>query len=347
MRIAFAIPGDIDAPSGGYRYDRRMLGELRALGHDVTHLVLDGAFPVPTSAEAARAADALAAADADVLLVDGLAFSAMPADALGAVQTPMVALIHHPLALETGLSAAAAAHHREMETAALGQAAGVVVTSPPTGESLVAAYGVPAARISVAVPGLDPAWHQERRPVDPPLIVAVASIIARKGYDVLIAALTEISDMPWRCAIIGSKDWDPILASSLETSIEPLAGRIMLTGELDEPNIRRHYADASVFALATRYEGFGMVFLEAMAAGLPVVTTRGGAVPTVVPPDAGILVDVDDVGAFAAGLRTVLSDPACAERLCAGARRAARSAVRWEDSAAVIAARLAEVVTAP
>ncbi len=346
MRIAFAIPGDIDAPSGGYRYDRRMLAELTARGHTVSHLVLDGAFPAPSDAEAAGAVDALASAAADVLLVDGLAFGTLPAEALARVPTPIVALVHHPLALETGLTPAAAAHHKAVETAALARARGVVVTSPPTADSLMADYAVPAEAITVAVPGLDPSWYQPRAPLAPPLIVAVASIIPRKGYDVLIAALSRLTDIPWRCVIIGSKDWDPPLAASLERQIAPFADRVTLAGALNEDEIRRHYAAASVFALATRYEGFGMVFLEAMASGLPVVTTRGGAVPSVVPPDAGLLVAVDDDAAFADALLTVLTDADLAARLATGARSAAEGAVRWEDSAAAIEDRLSRAMAA-
>ena len=342
MKIAFAIPGDITTPTGGYNYDRRILAGLRAMGHDVSHLALGDGFPDPGEDDVLRAIAALAEAEADVLLVDGLAFGALPLEGLRRVATPMVALVHHPLALETGLSEEAAERHRRIEAAALTAAAGVIVTSPTTRDTLLADYGVPAEAVTVAVPGLDPQWNQRRAEITPPLIVSVGSIISRKGHDSLLYALREIKDIPWRAVIVGSKAWDAPLVAQLERIADPIADRIELPGALSEDDIRSLYAKASVFTLATRYEGFGMVFLEAMAAGLPVVATRGGAVPSVVPADAGLLVAVDDVPALAAALRTVLTDPATASRLAAGARRAAAAAARWEDSAALVADRLSD-----
>ncbi|ORE92006.1 glycosyltransferase [Stappia sp. 22II-S9-Z10] len=351
MRIAFAIPGDIDTPTGGYRYDRRILAELRAAGHEVGHVVLNGGFPDPLPEEAEAAIATLAALEADAVLVDGLAFSALPVEGLRSVRAPLVALIHHPLALETGLSPAAAAAHRSRETAALTAAAGVVVTSEPTRDTLLADYAVPPDRIDVAVPGLDPSWFQQRDPSPEgdavPLIVSVGSIISRKGHDVLLDALGRLMDHPWRAVVIGSKTWDSSLTAALERQISHLGGRASLAGALSEEDIRAHYRAASVFSLATRYEGFGMVFLEAMASGLPVVGTRGGAVPSVVPDSAGLLVDVDDPAALAAALRRVLTEPAFAARLSHGAREAARSATSWAESAALIARRLEAASRAP
>ncbi|RAI04050.1 glycosyl transferase family 1 [Acuticoccus sediminis] len=346
MRIAFAIPGDIDAPSGGYRYDRRMLAELRALGHEVTHLVLPGSFPDPSASDIDETIAALRAADADVLLVDGLAYSVLPASALRQVKAPLVALVHHPLALETGLSEADATRYGAAERSALTVATRVVVTSPPTADTLVSDFAVPREAITVAVPGLDPRWQQPRTPVTPPKIVAVGSLIARKGHDVLLDALSRIMDIPWEGVIIGSNAWDPETAAGIEAMAAPMADRLTLTGALHEDDIRQHYAGSTLFTLATRYEGFGMVFLEAMASGLPIVATRGGAVPSVVPPEAGVLVDVDDPVALADALRRVLTDETLAARLSDGARAAAKDAATWEMSAAAIADCLSGAVGA-
>lgn len=340
MRIGFAIPGDIDTPTGGYAYDRHILAALSAAGYEMQHIVLPASFPTPRADEIAAAIAALASAAVDVLLIDGLAFGALPAAKLAEVATPMVALVHHPLALETGLSADDAARHTQVERAALAVARGVVVTSGPTAQILTADYGVAAASLTIAPPGLDPAWRQARAPVAPPLVVGVGSIIARKGHDVLVAALGEIADLDWQAVIVGSTTWDPALADRLRAAAAPLGPRVAFPGALPEDDIRRLYRTASVFALATRYEGFGMVFLEAMAAGLPVVATRGGAVPSVVPSDAGCLVPVDDAPAFGAALRQVLTDAPHATILSDGARRAAASAATWTDSAGLIAARL-------
>ena len=89
-----------------------------------------------------------------------------------------------------------------------------------------------------------------------------------------------------------------------------LAERVRCPGELDQAALDALYAQASVFALATRYEGYGMVFAEALVRGLPIVSCRTGAVPDTVPDGTGVLVGVDDGPAFAAALARLLDDPA-------------------------------------
>lgn len=341
MRIAFAVPGSIDAPTGGTRYDRAVLAALRAAGHEVALLALGDSFPDPTIRDREHALAALAAVPPDTpLLVDGLAFGVLPAEALARLRAPLVTLVHHPLALETGLSADRAAALEVMERAALAHADGVVVTSPSTRDELVAHYHVPAGAITVAVPGLDPSWRQTRQPEDPPLIVSVGSVVPRKGFDVLLDALGRIADRPWRAVIAGSLDREAASVEALRSAAAVLGERVTIGGEMPEADIRALYASATVFALATRYEGFGMVFMEAMASGLPVVATAGGAVPDVVPPEAGLVVPVDDAVAMADALRRVLDDAELAARLSAGARLASDRAERWEDTAARIADRL-------
>lgn len=347
MTVAFAYPGNLATLTGGYGYDRRLVAGLRDAGHDVALVHLAGAFPEPTGADIAGALARLAAVPAEaVLIVDGLAYGTLPSAGLAAVRAPLVALVHHPLALETGVDAARAPAIAATERAALARAAAVVVTSPATRDTLVADYAVPAAAITVALPGLDPAWRQQRTPSEPPLIVSVGSVIPRKGFDVLAAALAAIADLDWRAVIVGGLDRAPDTTARLRAQIAPLGERIVLAGEASEPEIRALYAGATLFALATRYEGFGMVFAEAMAAGLPVVATRGGAVPGVVPASAGILAPVDDVAEVATALRHILTDPELAAALSQGARNAASAFGSWDETAAAVSAALARAGTA-
>lgn len=338
MTIAFAYPGDLETLTGGYGYDRRLIAALREAGETVDLLPLPGAFPDAAHADVEAAAARLAAVPADTaLVVDGLAYGALPAAALTDVTAPLVALCHHPLALETGVDPALAPAMAATERAALALADAVVVTSPTTAAILSADYGVPADGITVALPGLDPSWGRiVRAPATPPLVVSVGSLIPRKGHDVLIAALASLADLPWRAVIVGGHDHSPETVAALQAQAAPLGGRVALPGSAREAELRALYAEATVFALATRYEGFGMVFAEAMAAGLPIVATSGGAVPDVVPAGAGLLVPVDDVAAVAAALRSVLADPALAARLSDGARAAAARFGDWDTTAAAV-----------
>src|SRR5258708_2345675 len=116
----FAIPGDIGLPTGGYMYDRRVLALLPLMGVAARHLRLPGTFPDPSAADLDETAWLLGAvAPGDVVLVDGLAYGAMPGDVIGRVRAPIVALVHHPLCLEAGLAEARQDALHTLETAAL------------------------------------------------------------------------------------------------------------------------------------------------------------------------------------------------------------------------------------
>ena len=144
-RAVFAVPGDLDTPTGGYAYDRRIAAELRTAGWALQWLRLPDGFPHPSAAALSSAYAQLARQQqGTALLIDGLALGAMPdvSKVLGP-RRPLVALVHHPLALETGLDPGRAAQLRASERAALAAARRVVATSRATARVLAADYGVP------------------------------------------------------------------------------------------------------------------------------------------------------------------------------------------------------------
>jgi len=115
-----------------------------------------------------------------------------------------------------------------------------------------------------------------------------------------------------------------------------LEDRIDFPGELGGPELDGLYHSASIFVLATHYEGYGMVLSEALARGLPVLSTRGGAVPDTVPPEAGMLVPPGDELALAVALEDLLSDPEGGARrteLAEGSLRHGRSLSTWSEAA--------------
>ena len=123
-RIAFAVPGDLATPTGGYRYDRRIIQELRRLGWQVDVLDLGDGFPFPSVAQRATALVILSAVPGGCpIVLDGLAFGALPEAGALRSRTPLIALVHQPLALESGLDTAQADVFRESERAALAAAA--------------------------------------------------------------------------------------------------------------------------------------------------------------------------------------------------------------------------------
>jgi hypothetical protein len=333
---AFAIPGDIDRKTGGFIYEKNLLGALRAQGREVAHLVLPASFPDPSAADTDAAVRALAALPADrPVILDGLVYGAIDTAGLATVAAPLVAMIHHPLGLETGLPHARAAELLRREAANLALAARVLVPSAHTARILAADFGVDPGIITIATPGFGPP-DPRRAPVDPPLILAVGLIAARKGHDVLIAALARIAHLPWQARIVGGTH-DAAVLRALRAQAEGLGlhDRLAFLGSMDAAALGDLYTKATVFALATRYEGYGMVFGEALLHGLPIVTCAAGAVPDTVPPGTGLLVPVDDAAAFAAALRRLLTDPAERARMARASTAAGQALPSWADTAAV------------
>ena len=339
---AFAIPGDLATLTGGYIYERRLLEGLRARGRDVAHLRLGASFPDPTPADMADAAAELAALDPGrALILDGLVFGSIETAALARVRAPVVAMIHHPLAHETGLSPARRDHLFRTERDNLALAAHVLVPSPHTAALLASDYGVAPGRITVARPGTDRPPPRDTAPAVPPLILSVGIQHPRKGHDILLAALARIAALDWQAVIVGSR-YDAAHAAELDRLHARLGfgGRVRMAGRVGAEDLADLYARASVFALATRYEGYGIVLDEAMAHGLPVVSCRTGAVPETVAPDAGILVAPDDAPAFAGALATVLSDTPLRAAMAAASARAGAALPGWDDTARIAGAVL-------
>lgn len=339
----FLLPGDWHTPTGGYTYDRRLALSLRDAGWAVTPQVMEGAWPWPATADLAAASARIATwPDGTLVVADGLAFGALASEVRPHAQRlRWVALVHHPLHLETGLNAADSARLRVHEAQALQLARQVVVTSRSTAGD-VAAMGVPNARIAVVEPGTDPspAVHTAPPQGGPVQLLCVATLTPRKGHAVLLQALTGLMHLPWVLHLVGSTERDPGTAARLRALAMPLGERVVWHGELPGTALHAHYGAADVFVLPSLYEGYGMVVAEAIAHGLPVVTTDGGALAHTLPPHAGLQVPAGDAPALQAALERVLVDAALRARLAAGARAAATALPTWPQQAGRFAAVL-------
>ncbi|HZD27497.1 MAG TPA: glycosyltransferase family 4 protein [Xanthobacteraceae bacterium] len=337
--VFFAVPGDLGTPTGGYTYDRRIVAELPALGWRPEVVNLGDGFPCPTAETRARACARLSAlAHGRPLVIDGLAFGALPDAAHGLrPRHPLVALVHHPLALESGLSAAESAALRASERVALACARHVVATSARVARLLVDDYGVTPEGMSVVQPGTDRVPARPRNENSVVKLLAVGSLIPRKGYDVLVAALARLSHLPWRLTVVGDCGRSPQTARQVRADIARLglADQVTLLGTVGADELAPLYASADLFVLPSRFEGYGMAYAEAIAHGVPVVGTTAGAIPETVPADAGVLVAPDNVEAFAAALQRLIANAGERERLAAGARAA--SFPSWREQAMLFA----------
>lgn len=334
MRVAFAIPGDLATPTGGYAYARRLIREAPRQGIALEPLALPDGFPRPTRAMLSETAERLGAVPGDrPVLIDGLALGVLPGSVLDACASPIVALCHHPLALETGVAPEDVQVLRDSERAALARCAAVITTSHATAEILASDYGVPGARVTVAQPGTDPA---PRAATGGPgcRILSVGSLTRRKGHDRLIRALARIEGADWSLRIVGPAR-DPRVAEELANLIadEGLEDRVVLAGEVGMAELAAAYQSADLFALASAYEGFGMAFAEAMAHGLPVL---GLTCPAVEEATAGAarLVDERD---FARELARLIRDTETRADLAERCWTAAQTLLRWPQTMAIVA----------
>jgi glycosyltransferase involved in cell wall biosynthesis len=340
-RFVFAVPGDLATPTGGYAYDRRMVAELVGLGWDVEVADIGNEFPRPSAyALGAARARLMAVRTGTPIVVDGLAFGVLPELATDLhVDHPLIALVHHPLALEAGIPAAEAQSFRRQERAALAFADSVIVTSPSTGRLLASDYGVEPDDITIARPGSEPKTLAHGSADGSVALLAVGSLVRRKGYDVLVTALAEVRDLPWRLTIAGDRTRSPATTAALEADILRLGlgERIAVPGAVSDERLASLHADADLFVLPSRFEGYGMAFAEAIAHGLPVVGTTAGAIPDTVPEGAGILVPPDDAAALAQALRRLIGDDGERKTFAAAAHAAAARLPTWRQSAEAFA----------
>lgn len=345
--LSFVLPGDLATRTGGYGYDREIIAGLRELGWQVDVHSLDASFPFPSAAALASASETLAALPKDQLvIVDGLAFGAMPDLAEAeARRLKLVGLVHHPLALETGLTAAQIDYFKDAERRALAATRAVIVTSAAT-RSTLRDYAVVPDHITVAEPGTAPAPAASGSGSDTVSLLCVASLTARKGHDLLFAALAGLKDFAWRLQCIGGAMGDDRMLASLQDQVRGhgLLERVYFAGEGDDAMVARAYAAADAFVLPTRYEGYGMVVAEALARGLPVISTRTGAIAELVGDAAGLIVPPGDATALRLALHRFLADAEFRVSLRQGALAVRRRLPQWQDSARKIAAVLEKVL---
>src|ERR1700736_6716400 len=234
--LVLIVPGSLETVSGGYAYDRRMVAGLRDRGWSVAVEELDDSFPRPTSAARDQAARVLARIpDGASVLIDGLALGAMPAEVeREAVRLRLIALVHHPLAAETGIDEDTAVALEASERRALAAASLVVVTSRPTAVPL-RRYGVGPDRLVVVEPGTDRAPLARGSQGAILHLLCVAALIPRKGHEVLFRALAMMSNLEWRLTCVGSLKRDPSTAERLRVRLrsDGLEARVALAGEVD------------------------------------------------------------------------------------------------------------------
>ena len=271
-------------------------------------------------------------------LLHGLAFVVPPL-----WRGPSVVTIHDLafLKLEGHAPARRVAYLSRMTKASVGHANRVIAVSEQTKRDIVELFGTDPDAIDVTPlgvsDGLTPLTPDERarfradKGLDRPTVLFLGTLEPRKNLPNLLRAFDMIAtDADAELILGGAQGWLPAeLQSALENVKHP--ERVRTTGFIPESELRFWLGGVDLFAMPSRYEGFGIPPLEAMACGTPVVASNTSAFPEVLG-DAALLVDPEDVFAIADAMKRVLEDSALAAELrLRGSARAAR--YTWSETA--------------
>ncbi|MBL3825482.1 MULTISPECIES: glycosyltransferase [unclassified Marinobacter] len=338
--VEFLVPGDPQQNTGGYRYVRKLVEALCEDGCMARVSGLPGQFPRPDRVARNAMDERLASfPDGTCVVLDGLAMGGLP-EILEkhSHRLNLLALVHHPLADETGISEADRQWFFESEKWALGFVKGVITTSQHTAFRL-ADYDVPTEAIRVAEPGVaranNPKARIESSEKDGPRILCVAHLSPRKAQHQLVEALEHMKALPWHCTLAGSDTRDPGYSHQVRRAIAEagLENRIQLVGEVDETELADLYGQADFFVLPSLYEGYGMVIDEALAEGLPVISSDGGALANTSARPGVVQYCAGDVRALEARIRNWLEHPDQLDHSRKLAARESRRIRSWADTA--------------
>ncbi|MFC7368266.1 glycosyltransferase [Vreelandella zhaodongensis] len=351
--FTLVVAGDPDQRTGGYIYDAQIVAALRERGLHVDVVGVAGRFPDADDEAAQALTDTLSALqDHAQVIIDGLAMGSLPGVvAAHAERLDITALLHHPLGDEQGLNDTDQQRFHRSELRGLAHVNRVIVTSRFTErrvKALAEQYALPfSAPITVVEPGVERAPISPAAPSSEPIrLLCVATLTPRKGQDILVQALADVERGHWRCDCFGGAR-DAAFTARVQTLIEQhqLGDRVTLHGECDAATLEAAYQNAHALVLPSWYEGYGMVVTEALAHGLPVITTTGGALRDTLPKGAGISVVPGDVEALTSALATFCHDEALRTELRAGADAARGRLGDWQAAGEAFANALQQSST--
>lgn len=348
MRIGLTLYGGLDGRSGGFRYDRKLVEGLRRAGDTVEVLELPWRSYGRGLVESIwpPAWDRLRA-DVDVMLQDELAHPSLVGPNRR-LPYPVVSVVHHLAASEPGrLSRLYGAIERRY----LDTVDGAICNSTAT-RSVVTGHGAPRESTIVAPPAgdrfdpdVDRAEIRRRAERGPLCAVFVGNVARRKGLDTLIRGLAA-ADPAVELTVVG-RATDEEYADTVRRQVRRLGldDRVTMTGRLPDGALAARLRDAHVLAVPSRYEGFGIVYLEAMSFGLPVIASgAGGATDAVTDGETGFVVEPGDAAGVARALDALAGDRERLAEMGVAARRRYERHPGWTETTERVRRFLGRVV---
>ena len=350
MRVGLTLYGSLDERSGGFRYDRKLVEGLRRAGDAVEVVELPWrAYPRGLLDNVAPGFRDRLRVDVDVMLQDELAHPSLLL-ANRDLPYPVVSVVHHLRASEPRRLSPL---YRAVERGYLATVDGVVCNSAATRDAVAALDVDPDATVVAPPAGdrFDPAIGGDAvaaRAADRPLrAVFVGNLAPRKGLDTLVEGVAR-ADAAVDLTVVGRTVDEGHVADVRRLVRERgLGDRVRFAGRLSDAELADALRESHVLAVPSRYEGFGIVYLEGMSFGLPAIASRaGGAAETVADGETGALVDPDDPAAVARALDRFAADPDRLAEMARAARRRYERHPSWDESTARVRRLLADVAGA-
>jgi glycosyltransferase involved in cell wall biosynthesis len=341
MKIGFIIYGSLDISSGGYLYDRKLVEYLRAQGDNVEIISL------PWRNYAAHLTDNFhfrLPADLDILIQDELNHPSLIAANEGKHPYPIVSLVHHLRCSELRPNWQNDLY-RVVERKYLQSVDGFIFNSRTT-SNVVKGLMVKEKPFIVAYPPTDRFGDmisedeiKERANSHELRILFLGNVIKRKGLHTLLNALVIVGHngiLSYRLDVVGSLDSEPKYAQEMQRNALVCGPRssVMFHGALDNDPLKRMLKQAHLLVVPSSYEGFGIVYLEGMAFGLPAIgTTAGAASEIIADGETGYLVETGDSKTLAEQIASLANDRDLLVRMSVNALMRFQAQPKWEQIA--------------
>lgn len=346
MRVGLIIYGDLQNISGGYIYDRKLVEHLRRKGDHVEVISL------PWRGYSRHLGDNLSRtlwrrlyrASLDILVEDELNHPSLfwiNRWLSDKTSYPIVSLVHH-LRCSEHRPAWQNRLYRWIERLYLNSVNGFVFNSQTTARVV---EGMISSRrpTVVAYPGgdrLNPKMERVQilkraRKRTPLQVIFVGNVIPRKGLDFLISGLYHLSPDTWHLEVIGSLTADPTYAQCIRHQIarKGLEDHVRLSGSLPDGELASRLAQSHVLAMPSSYEGFGIVYLEAMGFGLPAIASNAGATPELITHGReGFLMRPGDIAGLARCVEALHRDRRNLAKVSLAALERYREYPTWNES---------------
>jgi glycosyltransferase involved in cell wall biosynthesis len=358
VRVGLVIYGSLDIVTGGFLYDRMLVNHLQSRGDEVE------VFSLPWRHYVAHLSDngspglyrSLVDARVDVMLQDELNHPSLfltNRKLRGRVTYPIVSIVHHLRCCELR-PVWQNSLYRMVERSYLSTVDGFVFNSSTTRAEVEALAGADQPSV-IAYPAGDRVRPEKgaaeirmRAAASGPLrVLFVGALIPRKQLHTLIAALALLPPRTVRLDVVGSLSTDPSYVSRIRNDIKRhrLEQDVTLLGTVTGPDLENWYAESQVLVVPSSYEGFGIVYLEAMGFGLPAVAGTAGAAHEIITHGLdGFLVEPGNVQELSQLMLRLSNDRELLARMGVAALKRYAEHPTWAESCAKIADFLDKMV---